>query len=302
MENCVYICSWRHEGSRYHVWVRDRPAVRAEDASFEQADIALAYAICGAFGDGEGVHEYDRPRPGATEVPGLVAVVASLGGNSWATVENLEELYVAARCPRCRWGGSVARTAAPARLSGIESGMDGGTGDRSAVRFFSEAFLDLLTPAERALCTWRRVDRTGRARKVYYELVESRFCAPEVALSSSVEDLWRVDLARAQGESGPILHCELCGRETHPSYLFMPRGLPRAYINVAAVPAPLPACFTIGGPGHLTLCLARERWQALLGKPGTRGISSFEIGVVASSLVDPNPPRRFVPVNLKGEG
>ena len=105
MENRVYICSWRHESDHYHVWVRDRPAVRAEDTSFEQADIALADAICGAFGDGEGVHEYDRPRPGATEVPGLVAVVASLGGNSWATVENLEELYFAARCPRCRWGG-----------------------------------------------------------------------------------------------------------------------------------------------------------------------------------------------------
>ena len=180
--------------------------------------------------------------------------------------------------------------------------MDGGMGHNSAVQFFSEAFLELLTPAELAVCTWRRVDRTGRARKVYYELVESRFCAPRVALSALVESLWRVDLARAQGESGPILHCELCGRKTRPPYLFMPRGLPRGYIDIAALPAPLPTCFTIGRPGDLRLCLPRERWQALLGKPGTRGISSFEIGVVASSLVDQNPPRRFVPVNLKSEG
>ena len=57
MENRVYICSWDHVGDRYQAWVRDRPSVRAEGASFEQADIALADAICGAFGDGEGVHE-----------------------------------------------------------------------------------------------------------------------------------------------------------------------------------------------------------------------------------------------------
>ncbi|MBI2407954.1 MAG: hypothetical protein HYV19_06620, partial [Gemmatimonadetes bacterium] len=52
MEHCVHICSWSHDGERYRVWVRNRPTVCAEHASFEEADIALADAICLAFGDG----------------------------------------------------------------------------------------------------------------------------------------------------------------------------------------------------------------------------------------------------------
>lgn len=71
MENRVYTCSWGHDGVRHRVWVRSRPTVCAEHASFEEANIALADAICGAYGDGEGVHEYDRPQPGATDAPGL---------------------------------------------------------------------------------------------------------------------------------------------------------------------------------------------------------------------------------------
>lgn len=76
MEGRVCICSWSHDGERYRVWVRNRPSVCPEDASFEQADIALADAICGAFGDGEGMHEYDRPRPGA----GVIIAGVGRGG------------------------------------------------------------------------------------------------------------------------------------------------------------------------------------------------------------------------------
>lgn len=300
MENGVYICSWSHDGDRYRAWVRARPAVMAEAPSFEQADIALADAICGAFGDGEGVHEYDRPLPGATDVPGLVTVVASVTGNGLATVENLEELYAGPQCPRCRIDRGT-RTAVPLRLSGIDGSADGGTGLQSGIRFFSEAFLNRLTPAERDACEWRRIERKGRTKKVYYELAGSRIHVPTVALSPLVEDLWHVSLARAQGHFKAIRHCELCGWESSPSYLFMPRGLPRAYIDLAALPESIPACFTDGRPDRFHFCLPLARWRALLATPGTRGIASFEIGVVASSLVDPHPRRELIPANPERE-
>jgi len=56
---------------------------------------------------------------------------------------------------------------------------------------------------------------------------------------------------------------------------------------------PLPACFTTGQPSNqFRLCRPRERWQSMVGKPGTRGITSSEIGVVESYLVDPHPVRK----------
>lgn len=87
--------------------------------------------------------------------------------------------------------------------------------------------------------------------------------------------------------------CELCGIETGHSCLYVERGLPRWYVDIAALPAPLPTSFTTGQPpNEFGLCLPRERWQAVLGKPGTRGIASDEIGVVESYLVDPHPVRK----------
>jgi len=295
MENRVYICSWSHDGGRYHVWVSNRPSVRAEHTSFEQADIMLADAICGAFGDGEGVHEYDRPRPGATNVPGLLAVVASLGGNGWATAENLEELYEGGRCPSCRTRGK--RTSVQLRLSGIK-GDGGGAWDTTKpwmplkLAFFSEMFIDLLTPTERAVGDWRRVERR-RSKKVYYELVGSRLHVPEVALAPVVEDLWNVRLEKARGDILCLMRCAACGYENSPLYMFMPNGLPHEYLDVSTLPTPLPICFTTGQPpNEFRLCLPRERWQTILGKPGTRGITSSEIGVVESYLVDPHPVRK----------
>ena len=297
MENGVHICSWSHDGDRYRVWVRARPAVMAEASSFEQADIALADAICGAYGDGEGVHEYDRPRPGPANVPGLITVVTSVTGNSFATEQNLNELYEAGWCPRCR-SHRGARTAAPLRLSGIDSGMDGGRCMQSRVRFFSEGFLELLAPAERDACEWRRVERTGRTKKAFYELVGSQVQLREAVLSPLVDGLWNVSLADAQGDILALRYCELCGWESPSQYTFMPRGLPPRYVDFAALPEPIPACFTVGG----SVCLSRARWSTLLGRPGTRGISSSEVGVVLSSLVDPNPPRELIPANPDREG
>ena len=295
MEGRVYICSWSYDGVRYRVWVSNRSSVRAEHVSFEQADIMLADAICGAFGDGEGVHEYDRPRPGATDVPGLVAVFVILAGSSRATAENLEELYEGGRCPSCDI--RPKRTDVPAQLTGIE-GDGGGARDTAKpwkplpLDFFSEAFLNLLTPAERAVGDWRRVERPGRSAKVYYELVASRLHVPVVALAPAVEDLWHVSLAKARGDILTLNRCGLCGYENGPIYVFMPRGLPSWYIDVSTLPSPLPACFTTGQPpNEFRLCLPRERWQTMLGEPGTRGITSSGIGVVASHLVDPHPVR-----------
>ncbi|MBI2407829.1 MAG: hypothetical protein HYV19_05990, partial [Gemmatimonadetes bacterium] len=265
------ICSWSHDGERYRVWVRNRPTVCAEHASFEEADIALADAICLAFGDGEGIHEYDRSRPGATDLPGLVTVVASVVGNGFGTEQNLDDLYAGGWCPRCLTARG-ARTAAPLRLSGIDGSSDGGMCSRSRIVYFSEGFLDLLVPAERDACEWRRIDRPRRTKKVYYELVGSRVALREAVLSPLAEELWHINLAAAAGDLLPPQFCELCGWESPSQYTFRPRGFPLCYVDVAAVPEPVPAAFTVGW----YLCLSLPRWRAMLGKPGARGIPKRE--------------------------
>jgi hypothetical protein len=295
MEGRVYVCSWSYDGRLYRVWVRSRPTVCAEHASFEQADIALADAICGAFGDGEGLHEYDRSRPDTTNVPGLVTVFVILSGTSKATAENLEELYEGDRCRSCDI--RPKRTSVPARLTEVE-GDGGGARDTAKpwkplpLTFFSEAFLNLLTPAERAVGDWRRVERPGRAKKVYYELVGSRLHVPVVALAPVVEEVWNLSLATARGDALTLNRCRLCGYENGPIYLCMPRGLPAWYLDESTLPSPLPPSLTTGQPpNEFRFCLPRKRWQEILGKPGTRGVTSSEVGVVASSLVDTHPAR-----------
>ncbi|MBI2407955.1 MAG: hypothetical protein HYV19_06625 [Gemmatimonadetes bacterium] len=296
MENRVYICSWSHDGERYRVWVRNRPTVCAEHASFVEADIELAGAICLAFGDGEGVTEYDRPRPGTSDRPGLVTVVVSVLGNGWGTEQNLDELHEGDRCIRCLTPRG-ARTATPLRVSGIRGGADGGRTSFGFV-YFSEGFLELLTPEERDGCEWRRIERTGRTTKVYYELLGAQVRVRPVVLLPVVERLWNVSLADAAADWMAVQWCELCGHEIPYDYTFWPqRGLPHRFVDRAAVPEPMPASFIVGKQ----FSLSRARWQSILGRPGTRGISSGEVGVVESSLVDPSPKRVPIPPHAKRE-
>ncbi|MBI4500558.1 MAG: hypothetical protein HY700_05295 [Gemmatimonadetes bacterium] len=80
--------------------------------------------------------------------------------------------------------------------------------------------------------------------------------------------------------------CRACGFVDIGMYYFLDTAhSPHNWISVEDLPPRLPTCFTIGKGKGLTLGFSRERWEGLVGKAGTRGLVSSEIGVVDADRV-----------------
>lgn len=104
-EGHVYHCAWETSGGVYRVWVRDRPAITAEGATFEEADERLYDAISEETGDGESIKEYEPPSPLSHESGvALVKRLALVWPVRKTFIVNADELYEGgsvrdARCP-----------------------------------------------------------------------------------------------------------------------------------------------------------------------------------------------------------
>jgi len=279
MEGRVFLCSWTKQGKRFRLWVKNRPTVSAEGASLDEANQRLWDAICGAFGDGEAVTEFAPPRPADPDTSWYRrAAVVAINCNSRADVASFESYFVGGYCPDCGIPRGL-RNQRPLIVDRIEAGVDGafaavplpllqGRPSPSAA-LFSEDFLGLLSAAEMASLTWRGVERRQpRARKVFYELVYSAVHVAEVGVRGVPSKFggWR---------------CRTCGLADIGMFYFPYRPhSPHNWISIEDLPRPSPMCFTISRGKGLTLCMSRSRWEGLVGKTGTRGLASSEVGVV----------------------
>jgi hypothetical protein len=291
VEGGVFLCSWKKVGGRYRVWVTNCPTLVADGDSFQLADEELSAVITEATGDGESKHEYEPPPP-VPALPGLVRRLARVSGESRARIVNADALFSGGMCSECTQPRGE-RTQAPLVLESVESGVDGGLakigpGKGPSPHFFSESFLMLLSVEERALFEWRTVERQGRGKKTYYELVSCRVRVPSTALAGVVETLWGVPTIMRFAK---VWTCGTCGYSNDPLYV-LPQGLPYWYVAVDDLPDPLPTCFAVGHPSDPGLCFTRERWGEIVGRPGTRSVASSDVGVVGPTLVDRHPVRR----------
>ena len=288
-EGRTFICSWKRVGDRYRVWVKGRPRVAAEATDFADADEALWGEICSATGDGENLREYDPPRPGVAEEV-LLGRLAHVVASGTGQLLNATELFDGGICPDCKRGVG-ARTDVPMALQAIKGGDVGyskvGTGFPKAgprIRFYSDAFLRLLTATERRRFTWRPVERRGRAaRKLYYELTASSLHVP----------------VRLLVEGMDARHCKACGqergriyggRDDYPRWLlrtvdFRYELLPSYFVSSADLPAPLPSCLTVGSSDRRDLCFLPRRWRSVMGRPGAKGLSTSDVAIVAPERV-----------------
>ena len=305
MEGQVYVCSWDRVGSRFRVWARSHPGLAAEGDSFKSADEELFGLISDATGDGENIHEYDPPSPDT--IPpnsGVLFQLASVGGEGRATIANRDfaSLFTNGLCELCSYPRGV-RTEVPLTLAKIWAGFEGGAATGSTFfpnrRFFSERFLALLSAEERGRFEWRQVRRGPRAKKAFFEILSSRIQIPAVALREGRANLWECD--ECGWRNSPFYG----GRDQLPAWLIerTSRGwqdLPNWYVNVSDLPDPVPSCFLVGSPSDSAqLCFTRERWHQIVGRPGTAGLASIDVGVVQSILVDQNPSRRAFTEVLK---
>ena len=279
MEGRVFVCSWKKVGNRYRVWVKKRPKLAAEAETFQAADEKLYEVILRATDDGENTREYVPPFQ--HDAGGAPARIVWVAGNTVSHVKDpTGTLYAGVRCPRC--GNSRGeRTDAPLVLQEIESGYDGVVASIHEGRYakgsrpvFSEQFIALLTPEERERFTWRKVERSRRAKKAYYEIVASTIDVPLVGVRG----------LRDQGGG----RCETCGWFSLPFYNVSGGG-PHHFVCSADLPDPVPSCFAAVEGRTSKLCFTIERWGELVGRPGARGLTSDDIGVLAPERCDREP-------------
>jgi len=268
MEGLVYVCAWKKVGNLIKVWVKNKPKLQVSAATFEAADELLADQILVAFGDGENVREYvPSPPKSPAKVQLLDLDLVTVTGNSHLPVEGDPGLlYTGGACPKCR-SLLGERSTVPLTLSYGNSRYEAGFVWQAPFQFFSEAFLNLLKPKERAAFDWRPVQFKARTKKLFYELRPKQM----------------ISFVKVKGMKFDVIRCPSC--QTLRGLHCFRAGTPiYHYLSAADLPKPLPSCLAIGLPTRFYLCFTRKRWRELVGQPGTRGMVSNPVGVVDESL------------------
>ena len=284
MEDAVYVCCWKRSKGGFVLWVKSRPKVRGEGASYEEAEERLIEAIHAAGGAMIAVLEFDRPLPrtalqakygnpelymiGGDDCFETDAPKPVPGETSKQRIERFkwrDAFYESPVCRECAYSKGP-RSEKPLFLTDVPGRCDGASGSLgheagNDIEILSQEFLDLLTPKERKLLELRRCTGKGRAEK-FFELI-----GPAGPASVRAADLkpggWRC------GACG----YRMVGCRTEDFSI-------QEFIAKADLPSPLPGIFTVGAKPDVHLAATAERWKELVGRKGTRGFVSMMLGVV----------------------
>ena len=288
-EGTVYLCDWRKVGSSFEIRVRARPDWNATGSSFAEAELNLIWLLEKANRDLQPCFEY-QPEPPKEAVqarfegPGIVAV--SGANDPLDHVGAVEELFAGGICSICK-NGIGERTRKPLAVHQFPKAADGafvrirmaGPFGNMSIEIFSQEFTNALTPEERCRFNWIPVEAGKKSERKFFEPLGSPLVTRIMpkGLFSEAE--------RLQPDG---FHCRKCGR-------LQLAGIPQrsggiyTFISEADLPKPVPSCFQVGYPAGLEFCMTKERWNALVGKPGTRRLLSRPVGVVKKNWINPNP-------------
>lgn len=290
MEHHVYVCSWSHSATGFALWVKARPKLRGEGATYDEAEARLIRAIQDAGGAMTAVLEFDPPLPkspltakyaspeillvtadSAFQIEEPRATAAETREEMWARQRWPGEYYEGPICPKCRYAAG-RRTAKPLPIAELESGYDGACGmigyARATHQLVSEEFVELLTTEERARLELRPVIRTGRRK--FFELVGPEG-PPLVAVAGMKVSGWR---------------CDACD---HRTWGYWSEVL-NIHDFVARSGVPLDASvFTVGTYPEIKLVVTAARWKEMVGRKGTRGFTSGLLGIAPDEEVVRRP-------------
>ncbi|MDX2200609.1 MAG: hypothetical protein SF069_16760 [Phycisphaerae bacterium] len=293
----VIACHWRRTADGWRLWVKGREDLCGQAPTYEAAHDALTAAIMAAARDLDAVlpvyPEFDPPLPAppfAEQYLSPELYLLSPGDEffelnrpSHATAESadsraayLPTIFSDGVCKACNRARGD-RTEVTLRVDNAPHRVDVGhlrAPFDNPIRLFSDRFLDLLTPREREY--FRPIQMPPRSRRRFHEL-RGRPSVPFVG---------------ARGLESDGTECTACGRRSvyvnHP--WLMEGGLCiTRFVCANDLPASLDACFTVGEGNDVHLCVTRERWDALRGRTGVRGITTQRLGVVAAADCDRHP-------------
>ena len=306
MEHAVYICSWNRSRTGYRLWVKSRPQLCAEGPTYAEAEERFIHAIRETGGAIQAVMEFDPPLPkSALESKYANPEIYRICGDDrfetdihracpYATDAEIEEYlgkvgayYEQPICRKCQRSAG-RRSDKPLTLTFAPRQYDGafgtvGDGPGAFIQVFSEDFLGLLTRTERDHLEFRRVVRSRKARD-FFELIGPAG-PPEVAVVGLECAGWR---------------CSRCNYRTWGYWL---KDLSiQSFVARSELPQPLPGVFTVGVPPEVELAVTAKRWKELVGRKGTRGFTSSQIGVVADHEVVRVPELKTYEERLQENG
>lgn len=285
-EGRVYVTSWaRTATGGYRVWVKRNKKLFAEGATFAEADSALSGVICIATGDGESVHQYVPPQPDIESAGEIErAQLWLLGAEGRAEMASHEGLFAGGLCDHCLKPRGP-RTDQPLALASIDSGYQAArahlpkkTQGGASLKVYSEEFVSLLTPAERASFEWRPVAPNKRRKRQFFEAIERAEPAPWVSVI---------------GRDTYYARCPECSWTwVIPNYR---ANLPFYMMSEVSLPNPLPTLLAFGRRPGIDLVANPDRWAEMAGRAGTKGIKASVVSVVAESAVERAPVYRQHP-------
>lgn len=283
MEHGVYICSWSRSTDGYTLWVKSRPHVRASAPTYVEAEERLIKAIQDAGGAMQAVMEFDPPlTKSALEEKYSSPEIYLICGDDrfqtdaprWRWSESSQEVderlcwldafYDKPVCRKCKYTSGrrndkpVTLTYAPSKYDGAfgRFGTDGGPNHQ----LLSEEFLALLTPSEKRSLAFQPTTRK-RGRK-FFELVGPEG-PPHVAVAGIKISGWR---------------CTQCDHRTWGYWVEGMMAI-NSFIARSDLSTPSGDLFTVGTFPEIQLAVTARRWSELLGKKGTRGFASRQLGV-----------------------
>ena len=174
MEGNIYECKWKRAKGKFRLCLKSDDQVYAEDSDFEEAHDELCDRICGVYGDGEAVLQFDRLLPSSSQHPKKSWVhpdILDLGYNESVQTNAKEQgMYLGERCDRCG-GFPGGRSNKILEIRSTFPGVFASESDVSAsLLIVSDAFTDLLTADERALLGLRPTESLTSSKNQYFEL------------------------------------------------------------------------------------------------------------------------------------
>lgn len=289
----VFICQWAKKKAGYEMRV-DSLGLKVIGATFEDAEGEILDLIPDLTGKIIVGLEFQpaAPKTAITAKFGEPGIVLLSSNDPADMYPDFSYLYTEGVCGSCN-RGKGERNREPMRLDAYSSGDAIFVRFRSrwsyghmSVTIFSEDFINCLRKEEASGIDWIPVEVTRKKKKKYFEPI-SRPIVPQVMPAGLFNESERLQ--------PDAFFCEECGRH---ELIGLPQGGGGigTLVDGRALPTVLPSLFHIGQTADLSFCMPKQRWQEILGQPGTKNIVTLQVGVVKGGRISKHPVTERLPV------
>ena len=282
MENQTYPCRWKRIKGGFQLSLKGRPRLAVIGKTFEEAEDDLHGLVCGEFGDGESVFEFDPPPPVATNTKSCFEPeMFVFSANDYLRQKNDEiGLYSKGYCGCC--GGGLGRRTKKVRtlVSVPKCDVSFIWSAKPQVFFFSKRVVAFLRRVGLGDAAFREVGFAVKTSHRFFELVAE----PEIKF---------VGVKRPPRRTGGW-ECAMCGMKwIHPFH----GAVAPSVFNFLARPDLSKVSknvFVTGSSYERDICMTAAIAARLRQLSGLKGILTSRVAVLDEHEVDRNPKVQIV--------